>query len=381
MESQKQLFRLPDDIHYLNCAYMSPLLTSVEEAGVKAIVRLRNPSAIRPTDFFTEQEKVKKLFSRLINSSPNQIAIIPSVSYGLKSAVSNIPVNGGNHAITISDEFPSDYYTISEWCKTNHKKLKVIQAPAVQKGRGRLWNEAILESIQADTAAVVLSWVHWMDGTRFDLEAIGSRCREVNARFIVDGSQSVGVMPMDVMKNKIDALICTGYKWLFGPYSIGLAYYGESFNHGMPIEDSWMNRSNAEDFTKLTGYTEIYKEGAARFNVGESSHFILLPMMIRALEQILEWQTGSLEAYCGELMQPLLQWLEENDRSVEEETYRANHLFGFELPDTINKERFLKELQERKIFVSVRGNRIRVSTHLFNTAQDMDQLLRVMKNK
>ena len=108
--------------------------------------------------------------------------------------------------------------------------------------------------------------------------------------FIVDGSQSVGVIPMDVVKFKIDALICTGYKWLFGPYSIGLAYYGDAFQGGVPIEDSWMNRANAEDFSGLTGYTDLYKDGSARFNVGESSHFILLPMMIRALDQVLEWQ-------------------------------------------------------------------------------------------
>ena len=183
MESQKHLFHLPEDIHYLNCAYMSPLLTSVEEAGMQALIRMRNPSAIKPDDFFSEQEKLKSRFARLINSRAGQVAIVPSVSYGLKSAISNIPVNGGNHAITISDEFPSDYYTLSTWCKTNQKQLKVIQAPAAQKGRGKLWNEEILNSINADTAAVVISSIHWMNGTKFNLEAIGTRCREVNARF------------------------------------------------------------------------------------------------------------------------------------------------------------------------------------------------------
>ena len=380
MESQKQLFQLPEDLHYLNCAYMSPLLTSMEEAGMKAMIRLRNPSAIRPVDFFSEQEKLKDRFSRLINAKAGQVAIIPSVSYGLKSAISNIPVNGGSHAITISDEFPSDYYTLSGWCRKNQKQLKVIQAPSVEQGRGRLWNESILDSIQSDTAAVVLSAVHWMDGTKFNLEAIGTRCREVNARFIVDGSQSVGALPMDVEKYKIDALICTGYKWLFGPYSIGLAYYGEAFNDGLPIEDSWMNRENADDFTNLTGYTDMYKKGAARFNMGESSQFILLPMMIRALEQVLEWQGDSLPDYCGKLMKPLHQWLEEIGNVVEEKNYQANHLFGFKLPETRNRDRFLRDLQEKKIFVSVRGNRIRVSAHLFNTEEDVDQLLRVLKS-
>jgi len=211
------------------------------------------------------------------------------------------------------------------------------------------------------------------------LEAIGRRCKDCHAMFIVDGSQSVGILPMDVIQNHVDALICTGYKWLFGPYSIGLAYYSESFDQGEPLEDSWMNRANAEDFTRLTNYTEEYKAGAARFNVGESSNFILLPMMNRALEQILEWSNNSLQDYCGQLIAPLVQYLQENNYGVEEEAYRTNHLLGILLPEDKNREKVLQELRENKIYVSLRGNIIRMSTHLFNTEEDIGRLLEVLK--
>jgi len=379
MRPQKHLFNLPEEIHYLNCAYMSPLLSAVEEVGLKAILRLRDPSGIRSVDFFTEQELVKRKFGQLINGKPSQVAIIPSVSYGLKSAVSNIPINSGTHAITIGDEFPSDYLTLSAWCLKNNKELKVIQAPAVRLGRGKIWTEQIIDSINPSTAAVVMSSVHWMNGTKFNLEAIGRRCKDCHAMFIVDGSQSVGILPMDVIQNHVDALICTGYKWLFGPYSIGLAYYSESFDQGEPLEDSWMNRANAEDFTRLTDYTEEYKAGAARFNMGESSNFILLPMMNRALEQILEWSNNSLQDYCGQLIAPLVQYLQENNYGVEEEAYRTNHLLGILLPEDKNREKVLQELRENKIYVSLRGNIIRMSTHLFNTEEDIGRLLEVLK--
>jgi selenocysteine lyase/cysteine desulfurase len=380
MQSQKHLFRLPEDIHYLNCAYMSPLLSSVEEAGLRGISRMRNPSLIRSVDFFSEQKLARQRFSQLIHGQSNQIAVIPSVSYGLKSAISNIPPKNGNHAIIISDEFPSDYNTISEWCKKNQKQLKIIQAPAISQGRGKRWTEQIIDSITRDTSAVVMSAVHWMDGTKFNLEAIGQKCRECNVTFIVDGSQSVGALPIDVEKYNIDALICTGYKWLFGPYSIGLAYYGESFDNGVPIEESWMNRTNAEDFTRLTEYVEGYQKGAARYNVGESSHFVLLPMMNQALEQILDWQKDSIQDYCGNLVKPLIEWLQENNFRIEEEAYRANHLFGILLPEETDRDEFLRKLQEKKVFVSVRGGVIRVSTHLFNTENDIEQLIRVFQS-
>ena len=141
-----------------------------------------------------------------------------------------------------------------------------------------------------------------------------------------------------------------------------------------------MNRTNAEDFTRLTDYVEVYKEGAARYNMGESSNFILLPMMNQALEQILNWQEDSIQHYCGNLIMPLLRWLQENNYQVEEDAYRANHLFGFLLPEEIKRDVFLKKLQEKKIFVSVRGDVIRVSTHLFNTENDIEQLIEVLQS-
>jgi len=380
MNNQKHLFNLPQDIHYLNCAYMSPLLSSVEEAGIQGILRMRDPSRISSSDFFSLQVGVKEKFSQLINGKPSQVAIIPSVSYGLKSAINNIPLNNGNQAITIGDEFPSDYLTLSEWCRKNQKELKIIQAPSIRLGRGRNWTERIIDAINGETAAVVMSSVHWMDGTKFNLEAIGQKCKECKTVFIVDGSQSVGVLPMDIAKYNIDALICTGYKWLFGPYSMGLAYYSEFFDSGLPVEESWMNRLNSEDFSKLTDYTDSYKSGAARYNVGENSHFILLPMMNRALDQILEWNGDSLQEYCGTLIKPLLQYLESGHYEVDEVDYRVNHIIGISLPENRSRDKFLQELKENKIFVSLRGDIIRISTHLFNTLEDIDQLLHVLKN-
>ena len=379
MNSKKDLFQLPDDLHYFNCAYMSPLLKSVEDAGIRGIQRKRNPAEIKPADFFSETVAVKNKFAQLIHGSASQVAIIPSVAYGLKSAVMNIPTNNGNHAITIFDEFPSDYYTIADWCRENKKELKIIKAPDSMENRGQQWTDKLLESIHRDTSAVVMTAIHWTDGTRFDLKKIGQRCKEMNVLFIVDGTQSVGALPMDVSEFQIDALICTGYKWLLGPYSIGLAYYSEFFNNGRPPENSWMNKLNAEDFTKLTNYVEDYKPGAARFNVGESSNFILVPMLSRALDQIHEWEPSAIQHYCRDLIQPLLKFLRENNYWVEDDDHRASHLFGFLLPPTVHREKLLQDLELNKIIVSVRGDAIRVSPHVYNTPEDIESLINVLQ--
>lgn len=375
MNAQKHLFQIPGDIHYLNCGYMSPLLRSVEEAGMIGMQRKRNPSAITSEDFFTESIRLRQLFGQLINCNADQVAIIPSTSYALQNALNNVPLNNGKFAITVADEFPSDYYAIEKWCTQNNKELKIINGGNGPTGRARNWNEKILDAITIETAVVILSSIHWMDGTLFDLKTIGKRCKEVNAVFIVDGTQSVGALSMDVAENNIDVLVCASYKWLLGPYSIGAAFYSEYFNRGEPLEESWLNRANANNFAKLTDYTNEYKTGAERYNIGEHSNFILTPMFIKSIEQILEWKVNTIQDYCGKLIRPLLQFLKQKNAWLEEDSYRANHLFGFKLSGNIDSTSLLNELQRRKVFVSVRGDAIRVSPHLYNDDKDIEMLM------
>ncbi|RZS96949.1 selenocysteine lyase/cysteine desulfurase [Cecembia calidifontis] len=378
LKNQKHLFQLPEDIHYLNGAYMSPLLRSVEEIGIQALIQKRNPTSIQPKDFFETGEKIKANFARLVNCPAQQVAIIPAASYGLTTAVTNLPLDNGNTAIVVSDEFPSGYYAIEKWCRDHGKQLKTIPAQEFKQGRGEIWNQRILEAINQDTAVVLMSTIHWADGTQFDLKAIGQKCKENNAFFILDGTQSVGALPIDVKEIQADALVCAGYKWLMGPYAIGAAYFSEYFNNGIPLEETWVNRSNAQQFSNLTQYVEEYSPGAGRFNVGEYGNFILLPMFHAALGQILDWGVANIQTYCDEISRPLVEYCRKNGFWLEEDAYRAKHLFGIVLPDGLNNSEIIQRLQENKVFVSIRGKAIRISLHLYNTDADIKTLIGVL---
>lgn len=359
----------------MNCGYMSPLLKSVEEKGIEGMRRKRNPMSIKPVDFFTDVKDVRRKFGRMVNCLPSQVAVMPAVSYGMNSVIRNIPYYPGQHALTISEEFPSCYYTAERWCKTNGAKLRIVARKDDIPRKGEDWNERILEAINNDTAFIVLASVHWMNGTKFDLERIGSRCKQVGAKLIVDGSQSVGAMPIDVQKYKIDALICAAYKWLMGPYSTALSYIHEDFNEGIPLEESWMTRPNAERFDRLTNYVEGYKPGANRFDVGQSSNFIMIPMLNEALGQLLDWGIQEIQDYCGALARPLIDYFLEKKVPVDDENNRANHLMGLQLPVGTDGEVLVEELQRRKVYVSLRGNNIRISINVFNTEKDVQELI------
>ncbi len=374
---QKHLFSLDPDRHYINCAYMSPLLRSVEEAGIKGMQRKRDPYNISAQDFFNDAIEARKLFAGLVHAESDRIALIPSASYGLGIVIKNIKPIGGK-LVTVHEEFPSDIYSLYRLCSDHNMELVTVKPPAGVQNKGRIWNEKILDAITPGTVLVNLSSVHWADGTIFDMEAIGQRAKEVGALFAVDGTQSVGAMEIDVKRCNIDALICAGYKWLLGPYTSGFAYFSEYFDDGKPIEESWMNRVGSEDFRALVDYDPEYHPRAFRYNMGEFSNFINLPMLKASLSQILQWTPASIHQYCEDLTLPLITYLMENGFLLEEDEYRSKHIFGFRLPAHLTIEDVQEKISARKIAVSLRGSAVRVSPHVYNDEADMQALMQAL---
>ncbi len=368
LTNQSEKFSLERDVHYLNCAYMSPLLKNVEEVGVKEMLRKRNPQHYSLDDFFKPVQDVKKMFSELINvSNSERIAIIPSVSYGLANAAQNIPVKKSGNVIICEGQFPSNYYIWKRKCDENGMKVEVVS-------KSNDWTESILDKISKDTAAVVLPQVHWADGTIFDLQKIGSKTRECEAMFIVDGTQSIGAFPFDMGEIEADAVICAGYKWLLGPYGIGLAYYGERFDNGIPIEENWLPKIKSDEFSGLTEYQEKHRPYAWRYNVGESSNFIYIAMLRESLHQILDWGVDNIQEYCQEVSEGAVSELRASGFQIDDLGKRASHLFGVLPPKGVDKNLIDQSLADSKVFVSKRGDFYRISPHVYNSIEDFQAM-------
>lgn len=374
MQHQKNLFDLPQDITYLNCAYMSPQLKSVTEIGTQSVLRKARPNEILPEHFFDQRTLLKQRFASLIDAPDyRSTAIIPSVSYGIANAAKNTPLKKGDEIILVDEQFPSNFYVWQDVAKDHGAIIRTITPPAESNQRGRQWNEAILSAITPKTAVVAMANVHWADGTLFDLKAIREKTKAVHALLVIDGTQSIGALPFSIQEVDVDALVCGGYKWMLGPYAIGMAYYGEAYHQGTPIEHNWMNRHNSEDFNNLTQYEDRYQVKAARFSVGESSNFVLTPMLINAIDQLLKWTPENIQNYTKQISKKAITRLQELGCYIENETHRGNHLFGIYLPSHINIDKVKTKLKQENIIVSYRGNAIRVSPHLYNTEDDFNR--------
>jgi selenocysteine lyase/cysteine desulfurase len=380
LTSQRHLFSLPEGEHYLNCAYLSPLARPVEEAGIAAVLRRRDPTSIRAEDFFTDADRARALFARLVNApEPSRVALVPAVSYGIATVAKNVAPRAGQNVVVARAQFPSNVYAWRRLCADTNAELRAVAAPPGTPRRGEEWNARLMEAIDAGTALVALGNVHWADGTRFDLERIGARAREVGAAFVVDGTQSVGAMPFDLQRIRPDALICASYKVMMGPYGLGLAWYGPRFDDARPLEETWLGRRGSENFAGLVDYVDEYQPGAARFDVGERSSFVLMPMLIAALEMLLGWGPGNVQAYCRALMRDAVAEARELGYTVEDEAWRGWHMFGLRLPERVDAARLQALLRERRVTVSVRGDAVRVAPSVYNEPADVEALLDALR--
>ncbi len=377
---QKHRFSLPEDVHYLNCAYMGPLPDSVEAAGVTGLRRKQAPTELLPEDFFTEGEQLRALFARLIGArESNRVAILPSVSYGIAVVARNTAAQSGQNIVIVQEQFPSNVYAWRKLASQRGLTLRTVARPCDGPPCAQQWNERVLEAIDRDTAIVALPHVHWTDGSRFALEEIGQAARRHGAALIVDGSQSVGALPFDVGTIQPDALICAGYKWLLGPYSLCLGYFGERYDGGEPLEETWIARRGSEDFQHLVDYCDEYETGAIRYDVGERSNFILVPMMIAALELILEWDPVRIQQYCRDLTGGLTAVTRKLGLAVEDSDWRGEHLLGVRLPPGLQLDELQTRLAARRVYASLRGDALRVSPNVYNNAADVEALSRVLR--
>ncbi|MBJ7881078.1 aminotransferase class V-fold PLP-dependent enzyme [Gelidibacter salicanalis] len=381
ISKQKDLFDIPEEICYLNTASLSPSFRAVEKAGIDAVLQKSRPYLIPSSDFFDPVIELKKRFAKLIELDEyERIATIPSASYGIATVANNIKLNPGDTIVLMQEQFPSNYYSWKKLTDTHQAHLKIVQAPKTRTNRCRLWNEAILDAIDDSTAVVAMGHIHWSSGALFDLKAIRKKTRQHNALLIIDGSQSVGALPFSVKDIQPDALICAGYKWLFGPYGCAYAYYGPYFDNGEPLEENWTNRLDSHKLPDLTQYQDTYKPFANRYVMGESGSFIHVKMQLEALKQVLLWTPEAVQAHCRELSVKAVLELRNLGCYIEDDAYRSHHLFGLELPDSVDLKAFKKALSDQNIFVSFRGAYVRLSCHIFNTERDFQRFITCLKS-
>lgn len=365
----KPLFIFNEDVIYLNCANMAPMLHSVKEAGIQALEKKASPWKFTNAVWFNQTETLRAFAAKIFCTNPGNIALIPSASYGLALAAKNIAPQRGKKIILLEGQFPSNFYVWQEMSERTGMPLVTIS-----KNENKTFTESLLEAIDDNTAIVSIPNCHWMNGEYIHVQVISDAVKKVSAVLVLDLSQSLGALPTDIEKIDPDFAISVGYKWLMGAYGLGYMYISPRWHDkGEPLEYSWLTRKGSEDSAALTEYNREFKDGARKFDMGENTQFHLLPIAIAGLQQVLEWTVDHIQ----HTIQPFSQAINEFKKSkgwANSKEKTLTHISGIPL-NKDQREKVKTRFGENKIIISYRGPMVRVSPHLYNDMNDIKKLL------
>jgi len=365
---RRAAFDVPADVAYFNTANLSPLLRRVRDAGAEALAQRGRPWTISSADWFSDVERLRDLFGRLVGADAEGVAIIPATSYGFAVAARNLRVREGEAILVLAEEYPSGIHTWRALARRGGARvLTVTREP------GQSWTEAVLGALDERIRVVSVPHVHWTDGALLDLEAIADRAHALGCALVIDASQSAGALPLDVGRLRSDFLVSVGYKWLLGPFGLSFLHVARRHRDGEPLEENWIARAGSEDFSTLTAYRDEYQPGARRFDMGQRTSFHLVAMAIAALEQILTWEVPRIAATLSETTAVIAARCAALGLTVAPDAQRGPHMLGAALPAG-TRASILPALQDARCYAAVRGASLRIAPHLHVNSADVDRL-------
>ena len=377
LPSQRALFDIPRDVCFLNAAAWSPLPLAVQEAGRIGVARKGQPWKL-DADFMSKQyERARSAAAALIGAAPVDIALIPSVGYGVSTAGKVMRLPRGSRVLVLQDDHTSP---VLEWMsRAEDGGFTVEQVKQPVDGD---WTSAVLDAMTRKDAPplslVSISSVHWSDGGAIDLPRIGEAARQAGAAFLVDATHDAGVRRIDVKALDPDFLIFPTYKWVLGPYGRAFMYVAKRHQNGVPLEQTAPARKGVAAEQKVYFRDLSYADGARRYDMGERDHFITLEMAAVGMEMMAGWGNDAIVARLGMLTDRLADGLANTGVRVLDRKLRAPHLICLQFPKGMADD-LPQKLAAEKVYAAPRLGRLRISPHVYNDEQDVDRFVEVFR--
>jgi selenocysteine lyase/cysteine desulfurase len=373
LASQRDHFEMPRHICYLNSASWSPLPLKTLEAGRAAVGRKGTPWTLDPSFANGQHERARAAAARLINADPADIALIPSISYGVATAAKVLTIGRGTRVIVLADDHSSP---VLEW--QSRADAQGFAVETIGRPDDGDWTSAVLAAIERSGAPPVsvasISSVHWSDGGLIDVEKVGAALRQRGAPFLIDATHSAGVLAMDVKRLDPDFVLFPTYKWLLGPYGRAFLYIAKRHQGGIPLEQTASGRRDVRAENAVYFADPGYVADARRFDMGERDHFISMEMASIGMEMMAEWGHAAVTQRLQMLTDLIADGVREFGVSVPERQVRAPHVLSLGFKEGMPAG-LVEGLATEGVYVAPRLGRMRISPHVFNDEADADRFV------
>lgn len=369
--SERHLFSIPRNVCYLNAAYMMPQTEAIQKAIHEAVTFRASAWRVREEDFIKPAERVRALAAKIFDVETDDMAIIPSTSYGIATAVHNIKLEQGQKIIGVQDQFPSNVYSWVQMAEDAGGEM-LYATPKI----GETYTDAVLRLAEAHKGTIgvfALPWCHWADGQVLDLVKISKVAKSMGAKLVLDVTQSMSAVPFPMADVDPDYAVVSGYKWMMCPYGIGFMYVAKRNQQGRGLEENWLNRVGSENFARLVDYEDNYLDGARRFEMGGRASFANIAGAEAALTQLVEWGAANIAETLAATNEKIIKIFEGFGFEAPDPATRAPHLMGLKFPGTLPQD-LPGQFKKAGVYLSVRGSAVRIAPHVHIDDEDLNML-------
>ncbi len=325
LATQRDLFDVPRHVCYLNSASYSPLPLRTQEAARAAVGRKGRPWTLEAGFANEQHERARAAAARLINADPADVALIPSISYGVATAAKVLTIGRGTRVLVLENDHSSP---VLEWQMRADAQGFTVET--IRRPDDGDWTSAVLAAIERPGAPPVslasISSVHWSDGGLIDIEKVGAALRQRAAAFLIDATHSAGVLTLDVARLDPDFVMFPTYKWLLGPYGRAFMYIARRHQGGIPLEQTSSGRRDVRAENTIYFADIGYVPDARRFDMGERDHFISMEMASIGMEMMADWGSTAVTQRLQMLTTRIADGVRGIGVSVVEPRLRAPHI-------------------------------------------------------
>jgi selenocysteine lyase/cysteine desulfurase len=349
---------------YFNSAYITPSPTPVLDAGQRFVeAKARAPIAVPPMQ--ATAERVRASYADLIGASPAEIGLLYSTSDGENIFVNSLGLQRGDNVVVDELHYDTSFVLYAQMRDTRGVELRIVRP---RDGAADPADFAPL--IDARTKVVSVSWISHQNGFRHDLRGLAELAHARGALLYVDGIQGVGALRIDVRAEGVDMMTVGTYKWLLGGFGVAPTYIRhELLDRIQPDRLGWAHVARRHD-----GYRFDLHPGAKRLEYA-TLPFAEVYMLEAGLQYVKRVGVDRIEAHGTALANSVRSGLVEQGFRVLTPAGNRSHIVSF--IHGIDPQRVDAAMKSANVLATLRENntQVRVACAMFNTADDVAQLL------
>jgi selenocysteine lyase/cysteine desulfurase len=351
---------------YLNSCSQGPLSDAVQ-AGLEDFMASWHEQGSPWETWVNRYEEARTAFAQFINANPDEVAIVTSVSAGINGVASALEFEKRKKVVMGEFEFPTMGHV---WLG---QRVRGAEVQFVAAEGNRIPAASYEKMVDGNTCVVPLTHVCFKNGFRSEVKAITQIAHRVGALVMLDDYQDCGTRPVDVKAMDLDFYVTGTLKYLLGPPGLAFMYVRQDLIPSLvPAVTGWFGQKNP--FAYDPQHFEL-SPTARRFESGSPS----VPNVYGALAGFQLLRDIGMENVASQikvLTQSLLSCARELGIRARTPADSAGPLVVLQCQDSAS---LVQKLAASDIIASNRHDGLRISFHVYNTVDDVNAVMEVLK--